>query len=1461
MKGHSDIEKRQRHKLLIPACASFVAMLLVWVGLSNASLKLWSVLAVGVFVFLRTLYYATVTWYLRTASLLLATLLIGNMGSIALQYFGRTKEGNFLHFAFESSNPLTTGIFALLFIALLIADVIVKRAELNSLLPKKEQESKGTSTIKSSGGSAVVQNSPGATITTNSGIQPDQASKLVDTVHTQASLIERLISRQNAPIQVKYIPREQDGYRASTASAEYSCDGNIQLVNKPTQDAAGLPPGGSIAPPTERTSFQDISLILQKLETVDDIASEIQAQLDIWNNGIALQLLGKLEEQLNSAESSSFPRLNDYLFLAARVHVIGAERDDSESAVHVERANELLDEIEAQLAGSPKREIIQDIQALRGSIENIKDGPESALRLLGNCDSPYAARIRIAMHLKLKDTDGAVREVRGKQPHLKWCDLGASAYSAAGNRVEAMTLAEWARDNGNQQKYHQCVVRLADSSLARALSKHEPGKDIYPKDISQDEQDALRFIIEDIAPVLSSVISSGSVDSELDSVAIRIGWQVHYLLGNSSEVAKLARLMSTRTPVPPDVARSVVSGFMSPPSDLSQRLRKDHPNDFNVNILAAIVDSRSGDHSTAYKEAKKLLLLADSNDKKEELFGLFQDLWQELDGESVSECEDIAHSLIEHNSRLQRTFDAARALRKGNGGSALEILDECKSEEDTYWLQLRGNALLQLGRLSDAIEMFQSAARLTGVPTLLHKTADLAYQAKKTSVAVEFYEELVKAQPDNLRARANLASLYTFNLHDTGKAAAQFQALHHAEPDNVEHTVNLAVCLSRLYRTDESLALYDEACKAGEPNLRAVLGRAELQLSLGKPNIACDSLQEYRKALWDSPDFLLGYMNIAYAAGEEEIAHNAFQKLNELRAQGLVDKQAFRMVNTDEAIETFRESLKAENDRKNHTHAMMLKGHMPWTWAAQLSKEAIYWAWHIRTQEIDWIGDEPANRASFTIYSTNAFHAQETVEGRRELLPLECPQKGTSVVADLSGLITLHRLDLLDKAADYFSEILIPECYLETVLEDGKKMIVHQRSQQRSADEITRLISSRAILISDTKYIEENGLPTVDEHEDSATHRYRLVDLISPLHMAGVIDDPTYDRIFKICTKESGVDNRHVALERLQDVNVALSTLEAITTFGLLNELTSYYRIHMVSDAESELKNRLHVLHSREETRLWHFDLWNTISDDERFKFVKSSIPKKLENESADDEDFLGFQASFVAQDQGIPLLADDRACQAMTLNEKKGGVANTAFGSEAFIMSLLECGCLDDSTAAEAILKLMRWRYRFIVPSSRILKTYASLYRSNPPGHPLREVAEYLHDCMRDAGLFAGPEHTDLKDSMALRLYLSWVGLLAEWLVEIWSDECFSEDSARQFTDWTMQECFPSQPCALNGRLRVRVAAMTDKILISNMLFRSNNVWNPDRASSAMKSVQAALKLSDEEYQKIIITILNESK
>jgi hypothetical protein len=441
-------------------------------------------------------------------------------------------------------------------------------------------------------------------------------------------------------------------------------------------------------------------------------------------------------------------------------------------------------------------------------------------------------------------------------------------------------------------------------------------------------------------------------------------------------------------------------------------------------------------------------------------------------------------------------------------------------------------------------------------------------------------------------------------------------------------------------------------------------------------------------------------------------------------------------------------------------------------------------------------------------------------------------------------------------AADYFGEIMVPKGYLPTVLEDSRKMVLHQRSRQQGAERITKKIESGAITVLEKQTILNANMAIADEHGESRKQCYRLIDLIQPVHDAGVMSDAAFGQISKVCAKKSGVDEAHSELVRFQDVLVDLSTLETLTLFGLLDAITRYYKVHITEEARTEIRQRLEANRYQEETRKWHLELWNRIREDSRFHFVSYNVPQEMRKKDADPKDYVAFLGNLIAQETEVPLLADDRVCQALALNERPEAT-HAAFGTDALISALMTTGKLNASKAAESIQRLMQWRYRFILPTADILKVLAGQYHTNPPGQALQEIAEYVHDCMRDTGLFGGPEKTEIGESMAMRLYLSWTSVISKFLIIVWDDESFSEKSARRLTEWCVQELLPSPPRALQGNLKVRISTQTAQYLLSHALINSNMIPK-ERMGDAMKALKDALKLSDDEYLRVVTEILD---
>jgi hypothetical protein len=186
--------------------------------------------------------------------------------------------------------------------------------------------------------------------------------------------------------------------------------------------------------------------------------------------------------------------------------------------------------------------------------------------------------------------------------------------------------------------------------------------------------------------------------------------------------------------------------------------------------------------------------------------------------------------------------------------------------------------------------------------------------------------------------------------------------------------------------------------------------------------------------------------------------------------------------------------------------------------------------------------------------------------------------------------------------------------------------------------------------------------------------------------------------------------------------------------------------------------------------------------------------------------------------------------------------------------------GRLDSDNAATAIRHFMAWRYRFIVAPPEILKALADEYRANPPGAALREVAEYVHDCMRDTGLFGGRENTEMGESMAMRCYLAWLSNIAEFLVLVWADNDFAPESATRLKEWSCRELLPSYPRVAEASVRVKGALLTPRLFLSRALLNTANRNGDPRMADAMRAMKVALRLPDDVYMRIVTGILNDT-
>jgi len=272
------------------------------------------------------------------------------------------------------------------------------------------------------------------------------------------------------------------------------------------------------------------------------------------------------------------------LVLLARVRINQAETEGSDSVPHIEKAKALLGQAEELLAGDSGR--LAEIWALRCTIEGLENGPEAALALLEEDVDPYAVRAHLALLLNQRMTAEALEVLEGLEPHERWCELAVVVYVLNDKFDKAQEVVNWAAGLHDHSRLPQCIVRMADALMVRALADHPRGEQILPRNVSLEERAKLEVVTETLQSVLETIVIAGRPTSELDLSALRIACNANILLQRREKVAEFMGLLSKWSPLPKEVARGVISGFVEATPELLEQLRRDHPNDLEANILA-----------------------------------------------------------------------------------------------------------------------------------------------------------------------------------------------------------------------------------------------------------------------------------------------------------------------------------------------------------------------------------------------------------------------------------------------------------------------------------------------------------------------------------------------------------------------------------------------------------------------------------------------------------------------------------------------------------------------------------------------------------------------------------------------------------------------------------------------------------------------------------------------------------
>jgi hypothetical protein len=477
-----------------------------------------------------------------------------------------------------------------------------------------------------------------------------------------------------------------------------------------------------------------------------------------------------------------------------------------------------------------------------------------------------------------------------------------------------------------------------------------------------------------------------------------------------------------------------------------------------------------------------------------------------------------------------------------------------------------------------------------------------------------------------------------------------------------------------------------------------------------------------------------------------------------------------------------------------------------------------------------------------TVYSTHGFRVGTAVKRMRCLEELCCAPKDSQVVADISSLITLHRLDLLKNVTSYFSRILVPEAYFSLALEEQGKLVPHQLSQDRFYARVRKAMEVGEIQVGDVS--DEPSLPYVDAYGETKQGHpptHCLSDMVDVLHRSGKIDDTAYQEFHKIPNVSGTKEPNQPELKLGQDIIVAISSLNTLHEMGILKAALEGFRVSIMDEAGQEVRQTATAREVKEDVRRWHVDLWIFIRESECFEVIPVPHHKGKKGQQDERDVFI------------ISALADDRVLQTAAANRKPNGT----FGTNNLLEALHENGMLDMQALTDAFVQLMEWRYRFLVPPAEVLKCCAERYKIHPPGRLLMGVARYMHDCLHDPGLFTGMERTTPPMSMAGRLFQAWALLAGSFVMAIWTDSTYDESVAIALTEWAVQELLPSTTRRM-GPLGFGLAIKCRVLFMSRAMMESCHCADLPRVTKGFCAIREALGMSETEYVDIVAEVLS---
>lgn len=1142
------------------------------------------------------------------------------------------------------------------------------------------------------------------------------------------------------------------------------------------------------------------------------------------------------------------------MLLLADIAMAQAIDESEKSQAHLMDARAWISRAQTAFGAEISEEDAERIICSRAKLQSFSGEAEAALTTLASMDRPRAIALRLAMLFELKRLDEATNLASGRELHASWAEFAILVAVEARDYQRAWSIVDWAVAQCDDLTRRRFLMRCCSQIVAQYES------DLAFRSLAFDSSRAaaaamrLADVVKRTAPLVDLVLNKLRQPDGIDVESVAIAAAAAHRLGDTSRERECYEFLSSVDPIPLSYARAVGAGFAESIPDLAGKLRSQYPASHDAAELAIMIEAaQSAGPQAAIRLLQAVVEHSDAARRRQVCELLFE--YASVSGpDDQATVTELIEAQLGPNDRLSIYARATTLIRSGDAVAAQVALQAITGHPDTVWWQLMAQCQFLTGDLEDAAESMRKAVSLMPRAETIRAAVGFAERANRWDVAEEMLKALIASNPSDGAARSRLGEILA-EQHRFREASQEFENLCKSRPEEPTFALNYCICLRGTGEHDAAANVLDGLLQSEKADLRAVLLRAELYRERQEPARALRLLRAREHLFWDNQEFLLCFVSAGFACGDEIEAHRALEQLWLLKQKGAVPDSTIRSVTVEEMLGVLRS--RAETMEK--MVGLTIRGHAPWIALDAARGLPAAAAWGERTNQSTPPGDTVSIRALRSIYATNHFTPQRLATGRHWLVEIAAPPPGSPIIVDLSALITLSELGLIDHAVRYFGELLVPAGYIPYLLAQAPRLRQLQVSQLRAAHDVLAALAKGELCVEAGK----NGgdpLPCVDEYSpesDDASPRYGLRDLLDLLKSRGLLSNAEHTRIAAgVTARAHRIPPLANALER--GIRVTTQTLMAIACNGLLPAAISATRIIIDTSTERAFQSIIAQAQDEEKAASCNNSVLERLVSDTKIRKVERSMADRSEGTVDVEAINASFWACELATERRTPLMVDDRSLQMIALQNAESSPSG-GFGTPALVSALLSEGQLSFDEATAAFQRLIEWRYRFLIPPVSVLVHMMRQWQADVPTVPLLRMARYVHDCMRDAGLFAGREQTSPPISIAMHFCQQWTIAIVRALVSIWVDESFDEPRAATITAWVLSRMIPGPAITLVPSVEASVAEHV-RLSTIGMAIAAAPPLPPSitpRIARLLGGACEIMGVSDPEYFKLVVRLI----